>query len=77
MFPPLRDSPRDPALMRMQMEVPSSPEKPQYLGLPQIRSGVFLQTRLKPTEITGFTFYCPPGSCEVIRAISFLTDKFH
>lgn len=29
MFPPLRESPRDPALMRMQMEVPSSLEKPQ------------------------------------------------
>jgi hypothetical protein len=28
-FPPLRDSPRDPALMRMQMEVSSSLEKPQ------------------------------------------------
>ena len=29
MFPPLRESPRDPALIRMQMEVPSSLEKPQ------------------------------------------------
>lgn len=28
-FPPLRDRPRDPALIRMQMEVPSSLEKPQ------------------------------------------------
>ena len=26
---PMRDSPRDPALIRMQMEVPSSLEKPQ------------------------------------------------
>ena len=29
MFPPLLDSPRDPSLIRMQMEVPSSHEKPQ------------------------------------------------
>ena len=28
-FPPLRESPRDPALLRMPMEVPSSLEKPQ------------------------------------------------
>jgi hypothetical protein len=28
-FPPFRDGPRDPELMRMQMEVPSSLEKPQ------------------------------------------------
>jgi hypothetical protein len=28
-FPPLRDGLRDPALTRMQMEVPSSLEKPQ------------------------------------------------
>jgi hypothetical protein len=29
MFPPLRDGPRAPALIRMQVEVPSSVEKPQ------------------------------------------------
>jgi len=29
MFPPLRDRPPDPALIRMQIEVPSSLEKPQ------------------------------------------------
>ena len=56
MFPPLRDGPRDPALMRMQMEVPSSLEKPQYVGLPQIRHGRFLLTRAKPTEIMGLRF---------------------
>jgi hypothetical protein len=56
MFPPFRDGPRDPALMRMQMEVPWSLEKPQYVGLPQIRHGRFLLTRAKPTEIMGFMF---------------------
>ena len=40
----------------MQMEVPSSLEKPQWVGLPQIRQGRVLLTRLKPTEIIELRF---------------------
>ena len=50
MFPPLRDTPREPLLSRIQIEVRSSVEKPQKSGLPQIRQGRRLLTRWKPRE---------------------------
>ena len=54
--------------MRMQMDVPSSLEKPQYVGLPQIRQGRLLLTRLKPTEIIESRLL---ADILVLRAISF------
>jgi hypothetical protein len=83
-IPPLRDSPREPALMRIQMEVPSSLEKPRQVGLPQIRDGRFLLTRAKPTEIMGLRFAAARfvRSCAQISFYDrqnshFMTDEFH
>ena len=59
-----------PALIRMQMEVPSSLEKPQVV-LPQIRQGRVLLTRLNPTEIMRLRSIVRLDLCEVVRAISF------
>jgi len=74
-IPTVSRRPRDPTPMRMQMEVPSSLEKPQYVGLPQIRHGTSLLTRLKPTEIIRITFPGRPfGSC---LQFHFMPDKFH
>ena len=53
MLPPLPDVPREPVLMRMQMEVPSSVEYPHQVGFLQIRQGRFLLTRWNPPDTGG------------------------
>jgi hypothetical protein len=53
MLPPLRETPREPVLTRMQIDVRRSVLNPQYVILPQIRQGCFLPTRWKPPDGSG------------------------
>ena len=53
MLPPLRETPLEPVLMRMQIDVRWSVLYPQYVSLPQIRQGRFLPTRWKPPDGSG------------------------
>lgn len=81
MFPPLRDSPRDPTLIRMQM-VPRKATISRFATNP---TRAFLGNALKADRNHRVTFECPPGSNESVSAISihdlqefhFMTDKFH
>ena len=61
MFPPLRESTRDPALMRIQMEVPSSLEKATISGFATNPTRTFFANALKPDRNHGFTFLQPLG----------------
>src|SRR5690242_16508637 len=75
MFPPLRESPRDPALMRMQMEVPSSLEKHNKWVCHKSDTGRFLLTRAKPTEIMGLRFCCRAVDMNRARKFSFYDPR--